>query len=59
MNRLRHFIGTPAKVAAMIRHIADDTQADEIMVTTMIYGVEERRRSYELLAAEWRAINGV
>ena len=53
MNRLRHFVGTPAKVTAMIRHIADDTQADEIMVTTMIYGVEERRRSYELLAAEW------
>src|SRR5688572_5401431 len=53
MNRLRHFVGTPSKVAAMIRHVAEDTQADEIMVTTMIHGVEERRRSYELLAAEW------
>ena len=29
------------------------TEADEIMVTSMIYGRAERRRSYELLAAEW------
>jgi luciferase family oxidoreductase group 1 len=53
MNRQRHFIGTPAKVAATIRHLIDDTGADEIMVTSMIYGRAERRRSYELLAAEW------
>lgn len=52
-NRLRHFVGTPSKVAGLIRHAAEDTQADEIMVTTMIYGREERLRSYELLAAEW------
>lgn len=54
MNRLRHFVGTPPKVVNMIRQIAADTGADEIMVTTMIYGVEERRRSYELLMAEWK-----
>jgi luciferase family oxidoreductase group 1 len=53
MNRLRHFIGTPQKVANIIRHAVEDTAADEIMVTTMIYGTEERRRSYELLAGEW------
>ncbi len=53
-NRQRHFIGTPLKVASLIRHIAEDTQADEIMVTTMIYGHSERLRSYELLAGEWR-----
>jgi luciferase family oxidoreductase group 1 len=52
-NRLRHFVGTPAKVASLLRHVLDDTQADEIMVTTMIYGREERQRSYALLAAEW------
>jgi luciferase family oxidoreductase group 1 len=52
-NRLRHFVGTPAKVASLIRHVLDDTQADEIMVTTMIHGREERLRSYALLAAEW------
>jgi luciferase family oxidoreductase group 1 len=53
MNRLRHFVGTPQKVANIIRHAAEDAGADEIMVTTMIYGREERRRSYELLMREW------
>lgn len=55
MNRLRHFIGTPTKVVNTLRNLVADTEADEIMVTTMIYGVEERRRSYELLMAEWLA----
>jgi len=27
--------------------------ADELMVTTMVYGKEERLRSYTLLAREW------
>jgi hypothetical protein len=27
--------------------------ADELMVTTMVYGREERKRSYELLAQQW------
>ncbi len=53
MNRARHFIGTPLKVASFIRHLAEDTGADEIMVTSMIYGRAERLRCYELLAAEW------
>jgi luciferase family oxidoreductase group 1 len=53
MNRLRHFVGTPEIVASLIRNAAQDAQADEVMVTTMIYGDEERRRSYQLLAAEW------
>jgi luciferase family oxidoreductase group 1 len=53
MNRLRHFIGTPAKVASLIRHIAEDAQADEVMVTCLIYGRAERLRTYEALAAEW------
>jgi alkanesulfonate monooxygenase SsuD/methylene tetrahydromethanopterin reductase-like flavin-dependent oxidoreductase (luciferase family) len=53
MNRQRHFIGTPDAVAATIRHLVDDTGANEIMVTSMIYGRAERRRSYELLAAAW------
>jgi luciferase family oxidoreductase group 1 len=53
-NRQRHFVGTPPKVANMMRQIAADTQADEIMVTTMVYGREERLRSYRLLMEEWR-----
>ena len=53
-NRLRHFIGTPVKVTSMIRQIAADTMANEIMVTAMVWGREARLRAYELLAEEWQ-----
>jgi hypothetical protein len=33
--------------------VLDDVPVDEVMVTSMIYGRAERRRSYELLAREW------
>lgn len=52
-NRLRHFIGSPVRVAALLRHLVAEAGADEIMVTSAIYGREESFRSYELLAAEW------
>jgi luciferase family oxidoreductase group 1 len=52
-NRLRHFIGTPVRVKALIGHVADDAGADEIMVTSPLWGRAERFRSYELLAGEW------
>jgi luciferase family oxidoreductase group 1 len=52
-NRQRQFVGSPARVAAVMRQLASDVQADELMVTTMIYGKAERLRSYELLAEEW------
>ena len=42
-------------VSRLLRQLAADTSADELMVTTMVYGREERRRSYELLSAAWRA----
>jgi luciferase family oxidoreductase group 1 len=52
-NRQRQFVGSPARVASLLRQIVDDTGADELMVTTMMYGKAERLRSYELLAREW------
>jgi luciferase family oxidoreductase group 1 len=52
-NRQRHFIGTPLKVASTIRNLVNDTGADEIMVTSMMYGRDARFRAYELLANEW------
>ena len=52
-NRQRHFIGTPFKVASTIRNLVKDTAADEIMVTSMMYGRDARFRAYELLAREW------
>jgi luciferase family oxidoreductase group 1 len=51
MNRSRHFIGTPERVAAMIRNIAADTSSNEVMVTSMLYGRAERFRCYESLMA--------
>jgi luciferase family oxidoreductase group 1 len=52
-NRQRQVVGTPVRVAALLRHLGDDTGADEIMVMAPIYGRSERFRSYDLLAAEW------
>ena len=57
-NRQRQFVGSPARVAAILRQLASDMQADELMVTTMIYGRAERLRSYELLTQEWVLARG-
>jgi luciferase family oxidoreductase group 1 len=54
-NRKRQFVGIPETVVATLRALAADTAADEIMVTTIVYGAEERRRSYTLLAEAWQA----
>ena len=48
--RERALIGSPATVRARIARVAAETRADEVMVTTMVHGHEERLRSYELLA---------
>ncbi|CAN5688167.1 LLM class flavin-dependent oxidoreductase [soil metagenome] len=48
--RDRQIVGTPDKVRARIEEIATRTQADEVMVSTMIHGHAARMRSYELLA---------
>lgn len=52
-NRQRQFVGRPARVVSLLQRIADETAADELMVTTMMYGKAERLRSYELLARAW------
>jgi luciferase family oxidoreductase group 1 len=52
-NRARLFVGAPATVRARLDPLVATTQADELMVTTMIYDHAARRRSYELLAAEF------
>ena len=54
-ERLRHrrarlFVGAPATVMAQLMPMIESTQADEVMVTTMIYDHAARRHSYELLA---------
>ena len=47
----RMVVGTPDRVRARIEDLAARTQADEVMITTMVHGYEARLRSYELLSS--------
>ena len=49
-NRSRLVVGSPRKVMAHLDPLIASTQADELMVTTMIFDHEARKRSYALLA---------
>jgi alkanesulfonate monooxygenase SsuD/methylene tetrahydromethanopterin reductase-like flavin-dependent oxidoreductase (luciferase family) len=42
--------GAPESVAARLNAFLEQTQADELMVVTNTYHLEDRLRSYELLA---------
>jgi luciferase family oxidoreductase group 1 len=50
MNRARVFSGSPATVQARLMPLVEATQADEVMITSMIYDHTARKRSYELMA---------
>ncbi|HWV40069.1 LLM class flavin-dependent oxidoreductase [Pseudorhodoplanes sp.] len=49
-NRERLAVGDPAMVKSRLESLAAETQADEIMITTMVYDHTARKRSYALLA---------
>ena len=49
-------IGTPASVVADLEELVDITVANELMVFSAAYGVENRVRSLELLAQAWHSI---
>ncbi|MCX6047632.1 MAG: LLM class flavin-dependent oxidoreductase, partial [Chloroflexi bacterium] len=49
-NRARLIIGSPTTVQTRIETFVRQTQADEVMILTMIAAHEARLRSYELLA---------
>ena len=49
-NRQRMSVGSPATVKARLEPLIEATQAQELMVTTMIHGHAARKHSYELLA---------
>ncbi|HJP79757.1 MAG TPA: LLM class flavin-dependent oxidoreductase [Pseudonocardiaceae bacterium] len=42
-------VGSPDTVREQLQAIADETGADELMITTPVYDHADRRRSYELL----------
>ncbi|GLS22855.1 N5,N10-methylene tetrahydromethanopterin reductase [Labrys miyagiensis] len=49
-NRARMFVGSPATIHSQLLPLVEATQADELMVSSMIYDHGARRRSYELMA---------
>jgi luciferase family oxidoreductase group 1 len=53
-NRRRTIVGSPAKVRAGIEKVASEYEADEVMIVTITYDHPARRRSYELIAREFR-----
>lgn len=52
-NRARLFVGTAATIRERLRPMIEATQADEIMITTMIFDHAARVHSYELLARDF------
>ncbi|WP_052850431.1 LLM class flavin-dependent oxidoreductase [Streptomyces avicenniae] len=49
------FVGSPGTVAKGLATLRDATGADELLITTITHGHEDRVRSYELLARAWAA----
>jgi alkanesulfonate monooxygenase SsuD/methylene tetrahydromethanopterin reductase-like flavin-dependent oxidoreductase (luciferase family) len=47
------FVGNPAQVGAALRQLASTYSLDELVINTWAYDPAVRRRSYELLAAEF------
>jgi luciferase family oxidoreductase group 1 len=52
-NRARLFVGSRQTIRAKLDAMIAVTQADELMITTMVYDHAARRHSYELLAQEF------
>src|SRR5260221_40459 len=49
-NRARLLVGSKERIKDLMAPLIDATQADEIMITTMIYDHQARKHSYELIA---------
>ncbi|QHG82383.1 LLM class flavin-dependent oxidoreductase [Rhodococcus rhodochrous] len=47
------FVGSPSTVAERLDTLRRVTDADELVVTSVTHGHEDRLRSYEFLAREW------
>jgi luciferase family oxidoreductase group 1 len=50
MQKRRRIVGSPATVRAGLEAVAAEYAADEVMVVTITYDHDARRRSYELIA---------
>ncbi|HEU4631587.1 MAG TPA: MsnO8 family LLM class oxidoreductase, partial [Gemmatimonadaceae bacterium] len=58
-RRALQIVGDPATVRARIEAMAAETEADEVMVTTMTYDPAARLRSYELVAEAFGLVAAV
>jgi luciferase family oxidoreductase group 1 len=45
-------LGSPQTVARQLAELRERTGADELMLTTQVYGIEDRIRSFELIAKQ-------
>ncbi|HEX5212627.1 MAG TPA: LLM class flavin-dependent oxidoreductase, partial [Pseudolabrys sp.] len=54
-NRTKLAVGSAATVKARLDPLIAAAQADELMVTTMIFDHEARKHSYELLMQSFAA----
>lgn len=52
--RSRRLMGTPSEVKAKIDGLVAETGADEVMISSMIWGHANRLRSLELMAAQFQ-----
>lgn len=59
LDQLREeaFVGTPDTVGGQLRTLADQLGIEELVILTWTHGLDARKRSYELFAAEF-AIGG-
>jgi luciferase family oxidoreductase group 1 len=48
----RQIVGSPGTVRRGLARLLDETQADELMLTTVVHDHADRLRSYELIATE-------
>jgi luciferase family oxidoreductase group 1 len=49
-SRSRNLVGSAKRMVQALKRLAEETSADEIMISTLIPNHQERARSYELLA---------
>jgi luciferase family oxidoreductase group 1 len=45
-------VGSPETVRTELQRLLDRTKADELMLTTMVYDIRDRARSFELVAGK-------
>ncbi|MEW9521960.1 LLM class flavin-dependent oxidoreductase [Streptomyces tubercidicus] len=54
--RAQQAVGTPETVVARLTQLAGETGAEELMLTTPVYDLGDRLRSYELIKKHWEVI---